>query len=442
MLWSILLQSAVALISVDIEKVSKPLDMLLLDYKDYNEKLKSRLHHDLLTSPTSFLTNYYNTQYYGKIRIGTPSTSFKLLFDTASSWLWVPSKGCQFCHESKQFNFEASSSYFSNGTYISLDYGKSTVYGLVSTETIKIGDDTSLQATNQYFLLGIFDMDFDNLQADGILGLGFSGLSEGTSPLLQTLKQQGKIRNAKFAIYLNDDKFDEYEASPSSNMMIDGYDLEKYSIESSFTYVNLVEGDYWEVELTKVAFGKNQVSLLGTAIIATGQSFLLGPKADVTAIFRTLQSGFSCIDGFYGFLECPCHHKSLPIFPDLYFFFENHPFKVPYSSYLLHSNGTCQILIQPTNSTSWILGDVFIRNWYILFDMEKSKIGLAKAKPSSIKTASSQHYEWLLLIIIIGSIVIVSINTIGCYIYCKNKRERNAYSPVNRPIIEEEEKQI
>lgn len=45
------------------------------------------------------INNYHNLQYYGHISVGKGRRNkFKCVFDTGSSWLWVPGKECEDCH--------------------------------------------------------------------------------------------------------------------------------------------------------------------------------------------------------------------------------------------------------------------------------------------------------------------------------------------------------
>lgn len=60
------------------------------------------------------LINYYNVQYYGKLYVGSLKSEMELIFDTGSSWLWLPSKDCGAdCHPKAHFFDESLSDTYS-----------------------------------------------------------------------------------------------------------------------------------------------------------------------------------------------------------------------------------------------------------------------------------------------------------------------------------------
>ena len=94
------------------------------------------------------LNNFMNAQYYGEISVGTPAQKFTVVFDTGSSNLWVPSTRCgdAACWIHHRYNAAKSSTYHSNGTKFSIQYGSGALEGVISNDIVKLGNITILNS--------------------------------------------------------------------------------------------------------------------------------------------------------------------------------------------------------------------------------------------------------------------------------------------------------
>ena len=133
-----------------------------------------------LTSNIS-ITDYMNAQYYGEIGIGNPIQKFKVIFDTGSSNLWVPSNECKHCSNHNLYDHTKSTTYQVNNSKFNIEYGSGTVNGFISKDTIHLG---TLTVPNMNFAEVTKEpgLVFKESKFDGILGLG------GDLPLLIILK--------------------------------------------------------------------------------------------------------------------------------------------------------------------------------------------------------------------------------------------------------------
>ncbi|CAM1509095.1 Fc.00g028340.m01.CDS01 [Cosmosporella sp. VM-42] len=319
------------------------------------------------------VSNFMNAQYFSEITIGTPPQSFKVVLDTGSSNLWVPSQSCGSiaCYLHSKYDSSESSTYKGNGSEFEIHYGSGSLTGFVSNDVMTIGD---LTIENQDFAEATSEpgLAFAFGRFDGILGLGYDTISVNhiTPPFYQMVNQK-LLDEPVFAFYLGD-------TEGESEATFGGVDDSRYS--GKLEYIPLRRKAYWEVDLDAIAFGDEVAEMENTgAILDTGTSLNVLPSA----LAELLNKEIGAKKGYNGQYTVDCAKRDT--LPDITFTLSGSNYSLPASDYILEVSGSCISTFQgmdfpaPTGPLV-ILGDAFLRRWYSVYDLGRNAVGLARSK--------------------------------------------------------------
>eukprot|EP01090_Pellita_catalonica_P019818 TRINITY_DN684_c0_g1_i1.p1 TRINITY_DN684_c0_g1~~TRINITY_DN684_c0_g1_i1.p1 ORF type:complete len:403 (+),score=55.30 TRINITY_DN684_c0_g1_i1:500-1708(+) len=309
----------------------------------------------------------------GNITIGTPAQGpFRVVFDTGSSNLWVPSTTCYFpaCKTKNKYNASASSTQFSdNCEPLFLPYGTGFMLGFLTADTVRVA---GLDVHRQVFGEGYYIADFfASYPIDGILGLAFDDIAMDFVPtVFDNMIKQKLLPQDLFSVYLNDKP-----GSYASEVLFGTIDHKYYT--GDFTYADVVVPSYYLILMGSIHVGGKLIkSCIFTdclTVVDTGTSIIVGPTYDIQPIIDAVgpvKQDCSNI-GALPTLGFEIGDKILDLTPDYYVIKQ----KV---------NGTTECFLGMEGSDLvaplWILGDPFIRAYYTVFDRTAIpfRVGFAK----------------------------------------------------------------
>merc|ERR1712188_216914 len=308
--------------------------------------------------------NFQDAQYYGPITIGTPPQKFNVIFDTGSSNLWVPSKTAFMpLNFHNKYDNTKSSTYVKNGTSFAIQYGSGSLTGFVSQDTVTMGGVT---IKNQLFAEATKEpgLAFKVGKFDGIMGMAFQSIAvDGMEPAWYSAVGDQKL----FGVYLGG------TSGVGGEMTLGGTDSAHYT--GDLTYVPVSRAKYWQLSVDSFSIG-NLSKVEG--IVDTGTSLLVAPPDVVSAFGKKI--GATLVMGKEWPLDC----SKVAGLPDLDITIGGKNFPLKGSDYILNVSGQCLLGMMGMDLSreglSLILGDVFIRKYYTVFDMGKQQLGFATAK--------------------------------------------------------------
>ncbi|KAF8926292.1 endopeptidase [Dissophora ornata] len=320
------------------------------------------------------LSNYMNAQYYGDIAIGSPPQTFSVVFDTGSSNLWVPSTHCNSiaCFLHRRFDSNKSSTFKANGTEFGIQYGSGSLEGIISNDNVEIGGiviksqdfGESVKEPGLAFAFGKFD---------GILGLGYDTISAlSVVPPFYSIVNQNLVDEPVFAFYLG-----EAEGSIGGQMTLGGVDTNHF--EGELEWHDVRRKGYWEINMKKIRLGDETVELDAGAVIDTGSSLIVLE----TSLSDMINKQIGAVKNYSGQYTVDC--ATVPNLPEFAFYFNKKEYTLQGSDYILNAGGNCISGFMGMDfpeqlGNLWIVGDVFLRKYYSVYDLGNDRVGFALAK--------------------------------------------------------------
>ncbi|PYH77178.1 putative aspartic-type endopeptidase [Aspergillus uvarum CBS 121591] len=319
--------------------------------------------------------------YFAVVKIGSEAQEFYLMLDTGGTNSWVFSSDCttKACSMHDTFDATTSSSINVTTTEWSVGYGSGSASGVLATDNVTLAD-VEVQFT--FGLATNASNNFESYAMDGILGFGRSNdTAYNTATFMDAVADQKNFDSNVVGFALSRTKSGEKDGT----VTIGGVDKDKYTGEISYTDTASESGNYWRIPVDDVYVNGDACDFTDkSAIIDTGTSYAMLPSKDAKTLHALIPDATAY--GDYFLLPCNSTAKVQVAFSGVNYTIS--PEDYIGSEY----NSSCISTIVSYDlfgDDIWLLGDVFLKNVYTVFDFDASRVGLAVRAYNKNTTASS-----------------------------------------------------
>lgn len=303
--------------------------------------------------------------YFVQVGVGSKQTPMYMLLDSGAGTTWVMGSSCQTpaCTMHSRFGPSDSTSLVASTKTFSIAYGSGKVVGSLASDTLSVA---GMKATMSFGVADTTSDDFEHFPFDGILGLSMA--KGATDNFLDMVKSEKLIGANMFAVSLNRNS----DGPNNGEITFGATNPAKFTGDISYTPVSSDAHGDWAIPLDDFEFDGNKAGITGKlAYIDTGTSYVFGPSSDVAALHKQIP-GAKSGDGVTYTVPCDNNKPITVIFSGV---------KYAISAKEWHSgpngNGDCtsNIYGHEVVKGQWLLGDLFLKNVYAVFDMDQTRIG-------------------------------------------------------------------
>lgn len=371
-------------------------------------------------------TIHYKSAYYGTLLAGTPAVPYKVVFDTGSGHLILPSTYCssETCRAHRRYRRSQSISArdidhdgrtVQSGEprdQITVSFGTGEVSG-VFVEDVVCTDISAASGTNassdevpsgctKMALIVATDMSAEPFQAfefDGVLGLGLTGLSQSPmfnfiNVLSERLSPQENPYSHTFGVFLAEDE------SEGSEITIGGWAPERIQGQPRWNSVLAPEQGHWTVSITNMHVDGQPISFCEgggcKGVVDTGTSLLAVPTdsfAEIYELLRHTPPPHGTCQGEGPQLHIVLDSITISLGPEDYSRLEE---TAPKSSTAVFTpdgsrakSRRCRPMLmtmdlpEPVGPKLFIFGEPVLRKYYTVYDSKAQRVGFGRANHDS-----------------------------------------------------------